>query len=970
MKFFYTLITAILCVLIPTKGISQYRIISGIVVNSTTKAPLNLVSIAVKDSSGSIVIVTNKEGGFNMQINNQFAVTLVFTATNFETKEITLQAGSDSTIKVALVPLEPPLVEIVISANRVIERILESPVSIERLNPVAISNTPAINYYDMLGYLKGVDVVTSSLLFKTISTRGFDRSGNPRINQLVDGMDNQAPGLNFPLAAIVGPTELDVDNIELLHGASSALYGSGGMNGTLLITGKNPFKNKGISVQAKLGVSQVEKKQTNSPQPYYDFSMRWATVISPKLAMKISGQFVQGADWGADDYRNYQAGDAALNQFGGVKNGDRSLDPNYNGVNIYGDETSFDLKKINNINVLGRVATGIKQQINTLFAAAPALAALGANFIDSVTNSYSGTPLFVSRTGYKESDIINKSAISAKLTGGLYYKITNKVELSFLAHYGTGNTVFTGSDRYFLKGTKMGQYKLEFKAPNWSVKAYTNQESAGETYNATITAQLFNEAWKSSTVWYPQYTQQFLSSKVSPYISYLRSVAAGTINPATTPFTGFINDVTAHQSARDTSDLGRPKAGSNQFNTIFDRVRKTPIPNGGLLVDRTDLWSADGIYNFTGKIKYVNILIGANYKQYRLNSQGTLFADTAGIITINEVGAFGQISGKLFNNALKLTASGRYDKNENFAGRVTPRFTVVVTFAKTHNFRLSYQTAYRFPTTQNQWVNLVIGGGVRLLGGLQSLRNYYKFNTNPVYTIESFSAALGNNPPATINPALLKKANFPEYKAESLESYEVGYRGLFSNSLLIDAYGYYGVYSNFLGRSIVVQSANGNVADIFANRNIYSVYNNSSAKVNTRGYGLSMRWTLPKGFILNSNFSQDRIGNVPKGFISFFNVPDYRLNFSFENSGMGKNKLLGFNISLHNQSSFFSESDFRQGQVNGFTTIDGLLSYKLRAIKSIIKLGGTNLSNKYYQNAFGNSNIGGMYYVSFGYNTF
>ena len=67
-------------------------------------------------------------------------------------------------------------------------------------------------------------------------------SGNTRFNQLIDGMDNQAPGLNFSVGGVLGPPQLDVDNMELLPGASSALFGPGGMNGTLLITSKNPFK--------------------------------------------------------------------------------------------------------------------------------------------------------------------------------------------------------------------------------------------------------------------------------------------------------------------------------------------------------------------------------------------------------------------------------------------------------------------------------------------------------------------------------------------------------------------------------------------------------------------------------------------------------------------------------------------------------------------------------------------------------
>jgi outer membrane receptor protein involved in Fe transport len=102
---------------------------------------------------------------------------------------------------------------------------------------------------------------------------------------------------------------------------------------------------------------------------------------------------------------------------------------------------------------------------------------------------------------------------------------------------------------------------------------------------------------------------------------------------------------------------------------------------------------------------------------YVLNSQGTVFADSVGNpIHINEWGGYAQLSQKFFNDVLKLTASGRYDKNDNFKGRFTPRVSAVVTIAKNHNLRFSYQTAYRFPTTQNQWIDLTIGGGVRLIG--------------------------------------------------------------------------------------------------------------------------------------------------------------------------------------------------------------------------------------------------------------
>src|SRR6185437_16913504 len=155
------------------------------------------------------------------------------------------------------------------------------PVSIERISSADIRQVPAPSFYYAIANLKGVDVVTSSILFKTMGTRGFMGSGNTRTNQLVDGMDNQAPGLNFSVGNIVGLSELDLDNVELLPGASSALYGSGGMTGTILMTSKDPFKYQGLSAQYKQGVNHVGDNSM-SAQPYYNVAVRYAKAFNDK----------------------------------------------------------------------------------------------------------------------------------------------------------------------------------------------------------------------------------------------------------------------------------------------------------------------------------------------------------------------------------------------------------------------------------------------------------------------------------------------------------------------------------------------------------------------------------------------------------------------------------------------------------------------------------------------------------------
>ena len=118
-------------------------------------------------------------------------------------KEINVESANQN-ITAELEPSYALGQEIVVAASRLPQRILESPVTIDRISANTIRNAPGPNYYDALGSLKGVDVVSSSYTFKTISTRGFNGSGNLRFNQLVDGMDNYAPALNFSVGNVIG----------------------------------------------------------------------------------------------------------------------------------------------------------------------------------------------------------------------------------------------------------------------------------------------------------------------------------------------------------------------------------------------------------------------------------------------------------------------------------------------------------------------------------------------------------------------------------------------------------------------------------------------------------------------------------------------------------------------------------------------------------------------------------------------
>jgi outer membrane receptor protein involved in Fe transport len=360
--------------------------VNGTVKNSNTAEVLSAVSVTVKGTTNGTF--TDDKGGFKINVAKT-PVTLIFSSVGYSDKEVVISSITPK-LDVSLTPSFVLGSEVVVAASRVAERILESPVSIERISNATIKNSPASNYYDILGTLKGVDVIAASLTFKSVGTRGFNVSGNTRLNQLIDGMDNQAPGLNFSVGSVIGLTELDVDNIELLPGASSALYGSGGMNGTVLINSKNPFKYQGLSFQVKNGIKDVDNYQ-RPLSPYKDWSVRWAQKVNDRFAYKIAAQFVEAQDWLGNDATNYSRSTGTPN--GQTISGTRQSDPNYDGVNFYGDETTTSLSS-----VFGSVRNGI---IGSLTAAYAPYGPLAGTYANAAYNQlYGAVSLFPNLAGY------------------------------------------------------------------------------------------------------------------------------------------------------------------------------------------------------------------------------------------------------------------------------------------------------------------------------------------------------------------------------------------------------------------------------------------------------------------------------------------------------------------------------------------------------------------------------------------
>jgi outer membrane receptor protein involved in Fe transport len=964
------LLTILLLLTLGNSIIAQDNLVievSGRVTDQEKNQPLPDVSIQVKGTIAGTI--TNSSGSFVLRTKTKLPFTLVFSSVGFQPQELEVRSLG-SNVQVALATQAVLGTAVVVTASKVPESILKSPVAIEKLDIRAIKETAAPSFYEALENVKGVQMITSSLTFKVPNTRGFNIPNNFRFMQLVDGVDMQAATLGVPLGNAIGPTELDIQSVEITPGAASALYGMNAINGMANLITKSPFIHQGLSFYQKTGINHVDGID-HDPAFLTESAVRYAKAFKNKFAFKVNLSYMQGIDWRSNTRLDQNTNNLkSANPNFPALNGENNVA--FDGWNKYGDDA---LAGSNVVSVGGLTINGNTNQT-----------------------------LRVARTGYWETDLVNPKVDNLKFDAALHYRVSDKAELSYSYRVGKLDGVFQRGNKIRLENVLVQNHHLELKGDNFVVRSYVSIENTGDSYNVKPTADNLdlysggsNNAWgtkyKNALNAYVAANGPLTNANLGAATQYARTIAdAGRAEPGTSRFDSLVNVITS----------------INNWDIKSSTIPDAPETGGSALVQNSRLYHTEAQWDLSKYIKVFNLLIGGDYRLYEIIPDGNNFVDFSRSISernkplkdgsfgknvhYNKVGFFAQVTKTFFDEKLKLFGSLRFDDNIEFKPKFTPRLAAVYTVKEKHNFRFTYQQGYRFPALFEA-LSYVNNGRVKRVGSLPYINEGlgYLENSYTQASVIAFNAAVsaqGNTDAAALaNKNLLVWANLPNASPEKINSLEVGYKSvLLDNKLVIDIDAYSNVYNGFLGQVQVyvpigetVGSDAAVIAMLDRNRDAttatgvnaaskgqerYRVYTNAKNTYHNFGSAIGITYNIYKNYTIsgNLNFNKMKTNKTNDIFVTGFNTPQWSSNLSFGNREVTKN--IGFNVTWKWQDAFLWESPLVTGNISAYSTIDAQVTFRVPKLYAQIKAGGANILNHRYLQYAGGPTIGGLYYVA------
>lgn len=890
---------------------SNAQLLSGVIIDADDKQPLP--SVVITEVGQSVSVSTNFDGEFEIQLSK--IPTQIKVQGMGYAERIVDVSSVRSKMTISISPDQEVLEEVSVVARRLSDKQEESALTIEALDLRAIQETPSASFYDGLGNLKGVDLTSASIGFKVINTRGFNSTSPVRSLQIIDGVDNQAPGLNFSLGNFLGASELDVMNVDIIAGASSAFYGPNAFNGVISMTTKDPFVFRGLDASVKVGERNLN-----------EVAVRWAQAFDndegePVFAYKINLYRLAADDWEATNMNPTDGSESPANNPGG-----------YDAVNRYGDETGY-------------LTPGSTKEY-------PAL----------------GT---YHRTGIEEQYLVDYNTENIKLGTSLHYKPNRDIELIYAFNFGTGTTVYQGDNRYSLKDILFFQNRVEVRNKDkWFVRAYSTNEDAGNSYDAYFTALRMQDSLRSGRVWANNYSQLWkinYGNQVRNLPGYpSESLPQNEYDAAMVDFVDrHRGQLTQwHNDLHNTLSNPGSTPGTREFDKLFNYITTTSFADGGsMFEDRSSLYHLQGEYKFD-PVNLGDFTVGGNGRIYTPNSNGTLFSDTNGRVIQNwEYGVYGGWERMFNGEQWKISATLRMDKNVNFDYLFSPAASVVYNIDEINSLRVSFSSAIRNPTLQDQYLYYNVGPAMLIgnLNGYDSLITADEleyFLSLPITDQQNYKMNY-----FSVNPI----------RPERVQTAEIGYRTTLWKALYVDANYYFSYYRDFIGYQIGLDITDNPQFPTITNVDVYRIAANAQDVVTTQGFSIGLNYYFADYFNLSGNYTWNVLNTATDDpIIPAFNTPENKFNISFGGREIPvkfKNHEIGFNVTYKWIEGFeFEGSPQFTGFIDSYDLLDAQVTYVIPDWNLTAKLGASNvLNNKVYQ-VYGGPQVGRLAYLSLAYN--
>lgn len=917
---------------------AQTQKISGVVKDKNTKQGIYSAVVSIKGTN--VGTNTDIDGKFSLNIDLSSPKTLVISYLGYQSQEIQV-SNARTNIEINLVENVVQSKEVIVQSSRLTEKQKEAPLTVESMDLISIKQTSASNFYEGLGQLKGVDLTSASIGFKVINTRGFNSTSPVRSLQLIDGVDNQAPGLNFSLGNFLGASELDVQKVDLIVGASSAFYGPNAFNGVINMQTRNPFNSPGLTVMTKVGERGL-----------FESAVRYAQVFKnkngiDKFAYKVNLYYMRAYDWEATNLDATPQSQVGKNNPGG-----------YDAVNRYGDE-NFDAR--------GNNATSRSSRRNF-----PGL-------------------LIWHRKGYEEKDLVDYNTRNLKLGTALHYKFTPQTEIIYSLNFGNGTTVYQGDNRYSLKDILFFQNRLEVKNDKWFVRAYATHEDAGNSYDAVLTAQLLQNTAKDDFKWSGDYqtywggyirkraealpgyppspvfpqpfdfeTQDSVLNANQDSLNVWHQLAQYYANLATSPNTSTPEGQIFENQYTGLPNQNRYEPGTARFDSAFRAItsRVSYLENGSRFYDKSALYHIQGERTFDAKI--VEVKTGFSARMYTPNSRGSIFSDTAGrTITNREYGLYAGLEKKILEEKLKLNATIRMDKNENFDFVFSPAASAVYTNKRNDVIRLSFSSAVRNPTLADQYLYFDVGRAI-LIGNLTGFDSLL----SPQNLLDYFNSQ---------NNDTLQYFNVAPVRPEKVRSVELGYRTTLWNKVYVDASYYFSIYQDFIGFNIGVKTLIDTNLKRVINAQGYRVSANATDVVTTQGFSIGATYFFKNFYTLSGNYSWNILNKAGTDdpIIPAFNTPEHKFNIGIAGRDIdryvGPVHIKNWSFSVNYkwiQGFTFEGSPQFTGFVPTYDLLDAQVSKTVPKINTTFKFGASNVLNKKSMQVYGGPYVGRLAYIS------